>query len=42
MGQIARRPWGEQSFYMHDPAGNPLCFVDEQSIYRGPAGKNEG
>jgi len=37
MGQIARRPWGERSFYMHDPSGNPLCFVDEQSVYRGPA-----
>ena len=37
MGEIARRPWGEVSFYLHDPSGNPLCFVDEQSIYRGPA-----
>lgn len=36
MGQIAKRPWGEVSFYMHDPAGNPICFVDEQSIFRGP------
>lgn len=36
MGQIARRPWGEVSFYMRDPAGNPLCFVDAQSLYRGP------
>ena len=35
MGRIARRPWGEVSFYLHDPSGNPLCFVDEQSIYRG-------
>lgn len=37
MGEIARRPWGEVSFYMHDPAGNPICFVDEQSIFRGPS-----
>jgi catechol 2,3-dioxygenase-like lactoylglutathione lyase family enzyme len=36
MGEIARRPWGEVSFYMHDPSGNPICFVDETSIYRGP------
>lgn len=36
MGQIARRPWGEVSFYMHDSSGNPLCFVDAQSLYRGP------
>ena len=35
MGGIARRPWGERSFYMHDLWGNPLCFVDEQSVYRG-------
>lgn len=35
MGEIARRPWGELSFYMHDPSGNPLCFVDETSIFRG-------
>lgn len=37
MGEIARRPWGELSFYMDDPTGNPLCFVDERSIFRGPA-----
>jgi catechol 2,3-dioxygenase-like lactoylglutathione lyase family enzyme len=36
MGQIARRPWGEVSFYVDDPWGNPLCFVDETSIFRGP------
>ncbi|HUF07778.1 MAG TPA: VOC family protein, partial [Rhodothermales bacterium] len=35
MGSVARRPWGERSFYMHDLSGNPLCFVDEQSVYRG-------
>ena len=37
MGEIAKRPWGEVSFYLHDPSGNPLCFVDDKSIYRGPA-----
>jgi predicted enzyme related to lactoylglutathione lyase len=35
MGRIAHRPWGERSFYMHDPSGNPICFVDTQSIYQG-------
>jgi catechol 2,3-dioxygenase-like lactoylglutathione lyase family enzyme len=35
MGQIARRPWGERSFYMHDPFGNKLCFVDESTLFRG-------
>jgi catechol 2,3-dioxygenase-like lactoylglutathione lyase family enzyme len=36
MGAIARRPWGERSFYMHDPTGNPLCFVDEATLFTGP------
>ena len=35
MGTIARRPWGERSFYMHDPFGNPLCFVDEKTLFTG-------
>jgi predicted enzyme related to lactoylglutathione lyase len=33
MGRIATRPWGERSFYMHDPFGNPLCFVDEKTLF---------
>ena len=36
MGEIRKRPWGEVSFYMHDPSGNPICFVDESSIFKGP------
>jgi catechol 2,3-dioxygenase-like lactoylglutathione lyase family enzyme len=35
MGEIARRPWGERSFYLHDPFGNPLCFVDAGSVFTG-------
>jgi catechol 2,3-dioxygenase-like lactoylglutathione lyase family enzyme len=35
MGEIARRPWGERSFYLQDPFGNPLCFVDAASIFTG-------
>lgn len=35
MGEIARRPWGERSFYMFDPFGNPLCFVDAASVFTG-------
>ena len=35
MGEIARRPWGERSFYLRDPFGNPLCFVDTSSVFRG-------
>jgi catechol 2,3-dioxygenase-like lactoylglutathione lyase family enzyme len=39
MGGIERRPWGERSFYMHDPFGNKLCFVDERTVFapRSPA-----
>ena len=36
MGQIAVRPWGERSFYLHDPFGNPLCFVDSRTLFTGP------
>ncbi|HEX9760776.1 MAG TPA: VOC family protein [Candidatus Acidoferrales bacterium] len=35
MGKIAQRPWGETSFYMKDPFGNPLCFVDRQTLFTG-------
>jgi catechol 2,3-dioxygenase-like lactoylglutathione lyase family enzyme len=35
MGRIAKRPWGERSFYMKDPTGNPLCFVDEATLFTG-------
>jgi predicted enzyme related to lactoylglutathione lyase len=35
MGEIARRPWGERSFYLTDPFGNPLCVVDAASIFTG-------
>jgi catechol 2,3-dioxygenase-like lactoylglutathione lyase family enzyme len=35
MGEIRVRPWGERSFYADDPAGNPLCFVDERTVFTG-------
>ncbi|WP_433173414.1 VOC family protein [Actinoallomurus sp. CA-150999] len=34
-GAIAVRPWGERSFYAQDPWGNPLCFVEEGTVYPG-------
>lgn len=34
-GEPLVRPWGEKSFYANDPSGNPLCFVDEATIYAG-------
>jgi catechol 2,3-dioxygenase-like lactoylglutathione lyase family enzyme len=35
LGAIARRPWGETSFYATDPFGNPLCFVASASVFTG-------
>ncbi len=35
-GAIAHRPWGERSFYIKDPFGNPICFVDRKTVYTGP------
>jgi catechol 2,3-dioxygenase-like lactoylglutathione lyase family enzyme len=35
-GAIARRPWGERSFYALDPFGNRLCFVDSSTLFTGP------
>ena len=34
-GAISVRPWGERSFYALDPWGNPLCFVEEGTVYKG-------
>ena len=32
---IETRPWGERSFYLRDPFGNPLCFVDARTTFTG-------
>jgi hypothetical protein len=34
-GQISVRPWGERSFYAEDKWHNPMCFVEEGTIYPG-------
>jgi predicted enzyme related to lactoylglutathione lyase len=34
-GGIVVRPWGERSFYAEDPWKNPLCFVEEGTVYSG-------
>lgn len=34
-GGIEVRPWGERSFYLEDPWKNPLCFVEEGTVYKG-------
>ncbi len=36
-GEMVMRPWGERSFYATDPSGNPLCFVDEGTLFTGTA-----
>ena len=33
--EIIKRPWGEKSFYVEDPFGNGLCFVDEKTLFAG-------
>ena len=32
---IKIRPWGERSFYAKDPFGNPICFVDDKTVFTG-------
>ncbi len=34
-GEMVIRPWGERSFYVKDPWGNGLCFVDEKTLFTG-------
>ena len=34
-GGIVVRPWGERSFYAEDSWKNPLCFVEEGTVYTG-------
>lgn len=38
LGEIAARPWGETSFYVRDPFGNQLCFVDRRTVFTGDPG----
>jgi predicted enzyme related to lactoylglutathione lyase len=34
-GSIETQPWGERCFYARDPFGNPICFVDQQTLFLG-------
>ena len=34
-GDLVTRPWGERSCYFHDPWGNGLCFVAEDTLFTG-------
>jgi uncharacterized glyoxalase superfamily protein PhnB len=33
--KIETMPWGERLFYAKDPFGNPICFVDEKTLFTG-------
>lgn len=35
LGEVARRPWGEEPFHASDPFGNPLCFAARGSVFTG-------
>ncbi len=35
MAEIHRRSWGERSFYVEDPFGNKICFVDQDTVFTG-------
>lgn len=36
-GGIQAMPWGERLFYARDPFGNPICLVDESTVFTGGA-----
>ena len=33
--EIESMPWGERLFYAHDPFQNPICLVDDQTLFMG-------
>jgi len=35
IGVIKKMPWGERLLYANDPFGNPICFVDEKTVFMG-------
>jgi len=34
-GDIESMPWGERMFYAKDPFGNPISFVDQETVFTG-------
>ncbi len=34
-GGIQRMPWEERMFWAKDPSGNPISFVDENTLFTG-------
>ena len=35
LGEIEKMAWGETLFYANDLFGNPICLVDEKTIFTG-------
>lgn len=35
LSEIETMPWGERLFYLRDPFGNPVSFVDETTLFTG-------
>jgi len=35
LSPVGVRPWGDRSFYLKDPFGNKLCFVDRRTKFTG-------
>ncbi|MDA2923492.1 VOC family protein [Acidobacteria bacterium AH-259-L09] len=33
--RIETMPWGERLFYARDPFQNPICLVDDQTLFMG-------
>ncbi len=33
--EVATMPWGERLFYARDPFDNPICLVDDQTLFTG-------
>jgi catechol 2,3-dioxygenase-like lactoylglutathione lyase family enzyme len=33
--RVKTQPWGERCFYAKDPFGNPICFVDDRTVFTG-------
>lgn len=33
--EVESMPWGERLFYARDPSANPICLVDEKTLFVG-------
>ena len=39
--EVETMPWGERLFYAKDPFGNPISFVDENTVFTGTGSDTE-